>query len=263
MFNALKKSWLTYFLLVYFVLIYAWYMVIQFTGSENNYLFNWSYGIIGLVASIYGVVIAVKKWGGFKSSLGKLLIFLSIGLFSQWIGLQIWTYYNLVAKQEVPYPSFADIGYFGLVPAYIIAALLLAKVCGARFSLRSAKGKLLVFTLPIISLSVAFFLFVRDVGFQDTTPIKLFFDLAYPIGEIIPPTIALVVLILTTGIMGGKMRSRIQLIVIAFMFQFFTEYLFLYQSGTGTYVNGGISDLCYATSYLIMGLTLASFSRID
>jgi hypothetical protein len=263
MLNALKRSWLTYFLIVVYLPIYAWYIYIQLNGIDNNYLFNWSYGFIGLVSSIYGFTLALRKWGGFKSTMGKLLIFLSLGLFSQWVGLQIWTYYNLVAKTEVPYPSLADVGYFGLVPAYIVAAVLLGKVAGVRFSLSGLKAKLLIVSMPLIALGVAFSLFVRDVGFTDTSPMQLFFDLAYPIGEIIPVTMALVVLMLTTGIMGGKMRGRLQLIVLAFGFQFLTEYLFLYQSGTGAYVNGGIVDLMYATSHLIMGVTLAAFSRID
>lgn len=263
MLRALKSSWLTYFLLGYYALIYTWFMFNQFNGSENNYLFNWAYGFLGLTSAVYGITIAYKKWGGFRSSLGKLLIFLSLGLFSQWVGLQIWTYYNVVAQQEVPYPSLADIGYFGLVPMYIIAAFLLAKVAGAKFSLKSVRGKVLVVMLPIISLSAAFFLFVRDVGFEGSGPLKLFFDIGYPIGDIIPVTIALTVLLMTAGLIGGKMKSRMILIVIAFFAQFVTDYMFLYQTGVGTYVNGGIVDLMYASSYMVMGLTLASFSRID
>ena len=62
MLNAIKKSWLTYFLLVFYLAIYAWYIYIQLNSLENNYLFNWSYGFIGLVSSIYGFGIAFKKW---------------------------------------------------------------------------------------------------------------------------------------------------------------------------------------------------------
>ena len=263
MYNALKKSKLTYFILSFYLVIFAWWVYIATNNIENNYLFNWSYGILALVSGIYAIVIAKKHWGGSKSSLGKLLIFLGVGLLGQWLGLQVWTYYNVIAKVEVPYPSIADVGYFLLVPAYIIAATMLFKVSGARFTAKSLKSKFILVALPIVSLTVAFGLFVKDVGFTDSTPVRVFFDLAYPIGEIIPVTIALSVLLMTTGILGGKMRSRIQFVVFAFAFQFLTEYFFLYQSGTGTYVNGGISDLLYATSYAIMGLALVSFSRIE
>lgn len=263
MLQALKKSRLTYFIIVAYLAILAWWFVIRSNHTENNYLFNWSYGLIALTSGVYGICIAYKKWGGAKSVLGKLIIFLGIGLLAQWVGLQIWTYYNMIAKVEVPYPSWADLGYFGLVPAYVVAALCLGRVSGARFSIKSLKSKFIIVLLPVISLGASFLLFLNKVGFADSSPLKVFFDLAYPIGEIIPVTIALAVLLMTTDIMGGKMRSRLQLLVFAFGFQFITEYFFLYQSGVGTYVNGGLSDLLYATSYAIMGLTLASFSRLE
>lgn len=263
MFNVLKKSWLTYFILVAYVGVLVWFLQIRSSGSENNYLFNWSYGLIALVSAVYSWRIASKYWGGFKSTMGKLIIFLGIGLFSQWVGLQIWTYYNVIAKVEVPYPSLADIGYFGLVPAYVLAAIMLAKVTGVRFSLRSLMGKFILLAIPIASLVAAFFMFVRNVGFEDSSPLQIFFDLAYPIGEVIPAAIALVVLLSTGGIMGGRMRPRMYLLILAFSVQFFTEYFFLYRSGQGTYINGGVVDFMYATSYAVMGLSLAALSKVE
>ncbi len=59
------------------------------------------------------------------------------------------------------------------------------------------------------------------------------------------------------------MRSRVFMLILAFSVQFFTEYFFLYQSGQGTYINGGVADLLYATSYAVMGLSLASLSKIE
>jgi hypothetical protein len=250
-------------LLSIYAAIYGWWVYIRFSGATDNHLFNWCYGIISLLSTFYAFKVA-RHWGGFRSAIGKLIILLGVGLFSQWLGLQIWTYYNLIAEVEVPYPSLADIGYFGLVPAYTVAAFYLAKVSGVRFGLKTLSSKLLAVFVPLVSLTAAFFLFVRNVGFEDPNPIKLFFDLAYPIGEILPVTVALIVLALTSRKMsGGFMRSRIALLVFAFSFQFLTEYFFLYQSGAGTYTNGGLADLMYATSYFIMGISLVSLSRTD
>lgn len=263
MINTILKSKQTYLILALTAVIIGWWLVIQAGNLENVYLFNWSYGLIGLSSAIYGWHIARKKWGGYSSTVGKLLTWLGVGLFAQWVGLQIWTYYNLIAQVEVPYPSLADIGYFGLVPAYTIAAIMLAKVCGIKFSLRSMKGKLVVVLFPLLALSLAFGLFVKNVGFDTSNPIQLFFDLAYPIGTIIPATIGLVVLFAANENIGGKMRSRILWLIGAFVLQFLTEYLFLYRSGNGTYVNGGFVDLMYALSYAVMGLGLVGFSQLE
>jgi hypothetical protein len=263
MIDVIKRSKFFYVLLSLYIAIYAWWMYITLSGSTGNYLFNWSYGLIAVSSAVYGYKTS-KKWGGFKSSLGRLIMFLSIGLLAQGLGLQVWTYYNMIAKTEVPYPSFADIGYFGLVPAYAYASFQLAKVCAAKVALKSIGNKAIAVIIPIAALLAAFLLFVKDVGFDTGNPIKLFFDLAYPIGEIIPFTVAIVTLILSAkGLMGGKMHSRIWWLVFAFGLQFATEYLFLYQSGVGSYVNGGIVDLMYATSYFVMGISLISLSRVE
>ncbi len=131
MLQAIKKSRLTLFVLIAYVAILVWWIILRMHHTDNNYLFNWSYGVIALVSSLYAFYVAKKRWGGFGSVFGKLIIFLGIGLLAQWFGLQIWTYYNLIAKVEVPYPSWADLGYFGLVPAYFVAALYLGKISGS------------------------------------------------------------------------------------------------------------------------------------
>ncbi len=195
--------------------------------------------------------------------IGKGLIFIPLGLLGQWFGLQIWTYYNVIAKVEVPYPSLADFGYFALVPCYTIGALMFAKAAGAKFSLRTTTGRILAIIIPFIMLSMAYILFVKDIGFDTSNLIKTFFDFGYPLGEIIPVTIAMFTLSLSRNFLGGKMRTRILYLVFAFSFQFVTEYAFLYAAGANKYTNGGINDLLYATSYFIMSFGLISFKNYD
>jgi len=85
--------------------------------------------------------------------------------------------------------------------------------------------------------------------------------LSYPLGEIIPVSIALFTLTLSGKLLGGNMKPKILLLVLAFTFQFITEYAFLYAVGKETYVNGGINDLLYFTSYTIMALAISRFSK--
>lgn len=262
MLAAIFKSKFSYWILFLYFFILGWWIKIQLsgvTGTDEAYLFNWSYGLIGLSATIYGLIVAFSKWGGWESIIGKGLIFLSFGLFGQWFGLQIWTYYNILAKVEVPYPSLADIGYFALIPFYTLAALMFAIAAGAKFSLRTSGGKLYALLIPLIALAIVYWLFLKDIGFNGSDPIKTFLDFGYPLGEILPVSIALFTLTLSKSLLGGTMKSRILFLVGAFFFQFLTEYLFLYAAGVGTYVNGGWNDLLYATSYTIMALGIVSF----
>lgn len=264
MFAVIRKSVFLKFILLLYIVIFLWWIRLQITykiNTEEAFLFDWSYGFINLSGGLYGIFSVAKRWGGFKSTIGKGLIFIGYGLLSQWIGLQIWTYYNLILKVQVPYPSWADAGYFGLVPFYTIGALMIAKAAGGRFGLRTTWGRTFAVIIPFAMLSVAYFLFVKAIGFNLENPIKIFFDFGYPLGEILPASIAMFTLSLSRGFLGGKMKNRILYLVFAFIFQFFTEYIFLYMSGAGIYVNGGVNDLLYATSYVIMTIGLISFKE--
>lgn len=266
MLKTILKSKFTYWIVFLYLLTLVWWVYLQLghlTNSTQAYLFDWFYGLIGLSGTLFGIYISFKKWGGWGSILGKGLILLSLGLLSQWFGLQVWSYYNIIAKVEVPYPSLADAGYFGLIPAYTLGALMFAMAAGAKFSLRTKKGKIGALFIPLIALAVAYALFLKDIGFDSSNLVKTFLDFGYPLGEIIPVSIALFTLTLSGSLLGGTMKSRILYLAGAFFFQFLTEYAFLYTAGASTYINGGWNDMMYATSYAIMSFGLISFRSYE
>lgn len=261
MFGSIFKNKVSFLILGLYVIILLWWIKLNLSGvpKEEAYLFNWSYGLLPLIGAFYGIFKVSKTWGGYKSILGKGLILISLGLLGQWFGLQIWTYYNVFLKIEAPYPSLADAGYFSLVPFYAFGALMFARAAGAKFSLRTLTGKITAIIIPSIMLLVAYGFFIKDLGFDMSNPIKTFFDFGYPLGEIIPVSIAIFTFFLSKQFLGGKMKTRILYLALAFSFQFITEYAFLYRATAGTYYNGGFVDLMYATSYAIMSLGLISF----
>lgn len=266
MISSIFQSKFTYWILFIYIVVVGWWIKLQVGALQNTqeaYIFDWFYGLIGFSGAAYGIYIAISKWGGWNSVIGRGLIFLPLGLLGQWFGLQVWSYFNVVAKVEVPYPSLADVGYFALIPAYALGALMFAQASGAKFSLRTSGGKVWAFFIPFVALLISSALFLKDIGFDFSNPIKLFFDIGYPIGEIIPVAIALFTLTLTKNLLGGTMKIRILYLVGAFFFQFLTEYAFLYTAGTLTYANGGWNDLMYASSYMVMSLGLISFRSYD
>ncbi len=265
MFSTILKSKFAWFVIIYYLILLGWWIKIFFSGSQTNpenYFFGTFYAVLAILGAVNGIMIS-KVYGGWSSIIGKGIILLGLGIFAQACGQLIWSYYNIVLKVDVPYPSVADIGYFSLIPAYTMGALMFAQASGGKFSLQTSSGKILAFLIPTIALILAYFLFLRDVGFDLSDPIKTFFDVGYPLGEIIPVSIALFTLTLTKSLLGGTMKKRILYLVGAFFFQFLTEYLFLYAAGTETYFNGDWHDLMYATSYVIMSLGLISFRSYE
>lgn len=263
MLKDIFSSKFTYWIILLFLVVLGWWIFLQTQGIQQAYLFNWFYGLIAISGAIYGIRLAYNNWGGWNSVIGRGLILLSLGLLGQWFGLQVWTYYNVIATIEVPYPSLADLGYFSLIPAYALAAVMFALASGAKFSLGTSGGKIWAFFIPLLALVTSTLLFLKDVGFDLANPLKLFLDIGYPLGEIIPVSIAVFTLTLSRKLLGGTMRSKILYLVGAFFFQFLTEYAFLYAAGVGSYQNGGFNDLMYATSYTIMSLGLVAFSKYE
>ncbi len=263
MFRTILRNKYTYWILFIYAIGLGWWVYLQYTAHASAYYFYLYYSLISFSGGVYALRLSFKKWGGAKSVIGRGLLGLGIGLLAETFGLLMYTYYNIVVKVAIPYPSLADIGYFSLIPAYTYAAFMFAWASGIKFSLRTARGKLQVLIIPVLALLLAYGLFLNDTTVDASHPLKLFLDFGYPLGEIIPVSIALLTLTLSRNLLGGTMRSRIRYLVFAFFFQFVTEYTFLYVVAANKFVDGGISDLMYATSYAIMSLGIIAFSEYE
>ena len=255
-------------LVIYIILVFFWFWILTHGLEEGifNNLYGVLYPLIPLIAGLYGVIWISKKWGGYKSLMGKGAFFLSLGLLAEVFGQWAWSYYVIIEKIEVPYPSIADIGYFAIVPLYSYAMYNFAKASGIEIGLKSFLGKIQAIIIPLIMVSVAYFLFLRNIPLDFSDPLKTFLDFGYPGFEIIAVSLAILTYGLSRNILGGIMRYGILFIVFALIFQYVTDYTFLYRVGVGTYYNGGIVDLLYTTSFMIMALAIinlgSSFEKI-
>lgn len=245
-------------LVIYTALIFFWFWILSngFQEGVFNNLYGAFYPLISLIGGLYGIFYLSKKWGGYKSVIGKGIFFLSLGLLAEVFGQWAWTYYTMIQKIEVPYPSIADIGYFAIIPLYSYAMYNFAKASGVKIGLKSFFGKIQAIIIPLIMVSIAYFLFFKNISLDFSNPLKTFFDFGYPGFEIIAVSIAILTYSLSRNIDGGIIRSKILFIILALIFQYITDYTFLYQVATGTYYNGGIVDLLYTTSFVIMTLAI-------
>jgi hypothetical protein len=265
MFAAISKNRLSYILLSFYFLLFLWWIKIYLSGvkeTDENYLFGFLYSLIALTGGVNGLLIS-KVWGGYKSLVGRGIIFLSLGLLGEWFGQTVWTYYNVIERIEIPYPSIADIGYFSIIPFYALGMLSFAKASGAKLSIKTLRGKLIIMTVPVLMVSVSYFLFLKNLSPDFSNPIRTFLDFGYPFGEAITISIALITFGLSRGILGGRMKIRILYLIFAFIVQYVTDYTFLYTTLAGTYYNAGIVDLMYATSFTIMAIGIVALKNYE
>jgi len=259
MVETIKKEWQAKAALTILFILTVWWVVSpSFQGPESKRFFGdfpSIYGVMALLGGIWGIVIA-QKWGGIKSVTGKAIIMFSLGLLSQVFGQLAYAYLSFYKHIEVPYPSIGDVGYFGSIPLYIYGTLLLAKASGVKIGLKSFENKIQAILIPLVMLAVGYFLFLQGYEFDWKDPIKIFLDFGYPLGQSIYISLAILTVLLSRGILGGIMKSKILFILFALLLQFLSDYTFLYQASRGTWSVGGVNDYMYLVAYFFMTLGL-------
>lgn len=262
MLETLKKEWEAKIILGLFLLYVAWWVYMQVALPHDHILYalyGQSYGVIALVGGIWGLFVA-RKWGGFKSVMGKAIIMFSLGLFAQEFGQMAYTYYIFIEHIEIPYPSIGDIGFFGTIPFYIYGAYLLAKASGVKISLRSFGNKLQAILIPVVMVGVSYILFLRNYQLDFSHPLKSFLDFGYPLGQAIYVSIAIFTYVATRKLLGGIMRPKILVILFAFVAQFLSDYSFIYFQDK--YYPGHFIDLVYTASYMIMAIGILELKTV-
>lgn len=253
-------------LIILTLIVSLWWIEIFLTGSRaqlQNYLWVVLLTFVPVVGGINGLLIS-RKWGGWDSIFGKCIIFISLGLLGWSFGDFAWSYFNLVEKIEVPYPSVADIGFFSIVPFWLIGLIYLLKTTRAKFVFKSWDGKILLVVLPITAFIISYFLFLKDKAlFDGESFAKSFFDLAFPLGDVIILSLSLLAFVSAVKFLGGKMKLPIMILIAGFFFQYITDFSFSYTSSTGEYFNGSWVDMFYLVSQFLVSYGLASFKTED
>ncbi len=250
-----KFLYIPFFILV---VLSIWWIYIYSLGTSSTEYIRQIWAAIYQVMAIYGGIVGLiisRRWGGYKSVIGKSIIFFSIGLFFQSFGQSVYSYF-IFKGIPTPYPSIGDIGFFGSVICYIIAVYYLAKISGLKYNFKSLGGKLITLLIPIGMLVFSYFFFLNGYEFDWSNKLKIFLDFGYPFGQALYVSLAIIALLMCQKSLGGIMKKPILFLVFALIFQYFSDFMFLCQANRGTWYVGGINDYMYFVSYFIMTLGL-------
>jgi len=253
-----KSSHSERIVIILFLLLSGWWVFLQFTGQSGdlqNQLFGGTYGIIALFGAILGMKNA-KEWGGFKSYVGRSMLMFAFGLLLQEFGQLTYWYYIFFKHIDVPYPSIGDIGYFGSIPFYVYGVILLGRSAGVKYTLQSLGAKILALLIPVGMLAFSYVIFLRGYTFDWSHPLTIFLDFGYPFGEAIYISLAIVAYLFSLKVLGGVMKYRVLIILLALFIQYLCDFTFLYQAQQQTWVAGGVNDFMYLISYFVMTVGL-------
>ncbi len=260
----------------YYIFIFIWWAFFFITGKANSSsgeitlggaLYQFAFGLIPLVGGVLGLLKS-KKWGGLKSYVGRGLFFISAGAICWGIGQMLWSlYYNIFTKVDIPYPSLADVGYSLSFPFLAIGLISLSKATGARFSLKHPGGKLLALFITVIGIIAAYYLLivVARGGVIDFTEggLKLFFDLAYPIGDLIILLSGLLIYGLSFNYLGGRYKLPTLSVILGLFVLFLGDFSFSYTTTVGSYYNGHWVDMVLPTAWMLLVFGVNSFDIKD
>lgn len=254
------------FLTGFYVALLIWWLTINLFNVRDtpfNIAFAFAYGLIPIIGGLTGLM-SSDKWGLFKSAMGKALFFLSIGLITWGMGEMIWSYYNFVLKIEIPYPSAAD-GFFLISwPLWIIGVYYLSRATGARFGLKHSTGKAILFIFPIIAIVASYYLLIvvaRDGVISSWEGAsKVFFDLAYPILDVVILIEAMLIYGLSMRYLGGRYKWAVLITLSGFIFNYMADFAFSYTTTVGTFFNGNWVDLVFTTAVFVLSFGINSLS---
>lgn len=254
------------FFLIVYVLVILWWFSIFLRGIQEtteNYLFSLIYSILPLGGGVIGFINA-RHWGGFASSIGRAVLFISGGIFAWGIGNLIFGFYNLILAVPIPYPSLADAAFILLYPLSAIGVISFFRATGALFALKRISGKFLLLIIPIFFIFLSYYLlFIVARGGEITYDgglLKLFLDIAFPIGDVIVITLATILYSLSFKYLGGTFRKPIIFIIMGFISTYIADFLFSYTTTVDTYFVGKWVDIFYPTAFLFIGLGLSLLS---
>ena len=223
-----------------------------------NYLYSFLFGLIPLGGGLIAIIKA-GIWGRMRSSVGKAVTFVGLGLFCWGFGETIWSYYNFFLHVPAPYPSLADIGFAPSIFFYGLGAIYLSHATGAKYGLRNKFAKIFLIIAPLLIFAVSYYVQVSiargNVLIPDgETPLKTILDIAYPLGDFVGLTISVIVSGLSFKYFGGRYVGDIASILTGLGVMYLADFTFSYTTTVNTYFNGDAGDLM-----LTIGMFLLTF----
>lgn len=248
------------------IILWATLFLTHTTDGFYNYLYSFLFGLIPFFAGIAAMLYA-KMWGGFKSSVGRAVFFIGLGIFCWGVGENIWSYYNFVLNVAAPYPSLADLGFAPSIFFYGLGAVYLSRAAGAQFALRNRTMRAFAILAPFVIFALAYYIVVvlargGVLVPEGETALKTILDIAYPLGDFVGLTIAIVVSSLTFKYLGGRYVWDIYAILAGLFVMFVADTVFSYTTTVGTYYNANFGDLLLASGMFLLSWGVLGFYTV-
>ncbi len=207
--------------------------------TNANYAINIYYASFYVLAAVFCLMAARRV-----TIAASAFRFWGIALLAWAGGLFAWSYYNIVAKQEIPFPSAADVGFLLFLP------LMAYGTWRMQSAYRAKNRQPLIASIPlvIISMLLVFFVFNRPDLSTDLSLLTRFINFSYSLGDGLLLSMTLVAL---QGAASSGAKKHFYLLIAGLLMLTIGDFTFYFTTSHETYWNGYFPDIFYAAFPLI------------
>jgi diguanylate cyclase (GGDEF)-like protein len=202
--------------------------------------------VIPLVIAVPALFAASRRTNGRQRASWLLLAAASLA----WgLGQAVWTWYEVVLSEEVPYPGLADVGYLGAVPLLIAGVLVFPSRSLRNMGRARAVIDGLITTSSMVFASYGTFLGVIYVASEGEW-LERTLAVTYPAADIVTVAVVLAVLARRSHRLAGPLP-----IVAAGAFAFaVADIAFAYMTAKGTYGEDPLTDVGWPLGFALLAL---------
>ena len=205
--------------------------------------------VLSAVASISACTAARRS----TERVRRAWTWIAVGTGSWSVGQLIWSYYELEAGHDSPFPSWADGGFLVFPVATAIGLWYFPTHQNSEIRVRNLlDGWVVVGSL----LSISWSLVLQKVisSHSNHTPFQIAVALAYPVGDVL--VISMVIYSVTR--LGRYRRTQLML-ALAMVAMAFSDSGFVYQQAAGSYHTGSLLDLGWVVAFVLVAVTAIGY----
>lgn len=246
---------------VFFTFFWLYLNYLQLVDTPFNYLFGLFFAFLPLLGSLCGFYISTR-WGSLSSKIGKFVFFMSLGLLFWSLGNMIFSYYDLLLGEPVPYPSVADYLYIGQALAYTSGVLYMIKSISPDSRFKKVGTKAYMLFIPVVMFSLTLYnmysegILSPDLGLS----ISYVLDIFYPLSSVLLMTLVILAILLSYNYLGGKYRFAIYMLLFGIFIEYLGDIGFTKTINNDTYYVGNWVDMLFITGIFIVSISLVFLS---
>jgi signal transduction histidine kinase len=223
----------------------AW-LLLEVGGRTGTQLFdNIAMGFASTAAGVFALRTSRRLYGRGR----RAWTMMGLACLSWAAGQLVWTGYEHVLRTPSPYPSLADVGYFGFIPLAVVAIFLFRP---AAISSLAAARDILDGVIASMALVYIVWPLVLAPLYADASlsSVEKILSLAYPIGELTVLTAAL----LLAQRIGQGVRRPYFLLCLGVLALTVAHLFYALLIIDGRYYTGHVLDIGWFSGFLLIAL---------